>query len=438
MKIPLIDRIRGFLSSPLNRTSVPIMLATVLTGLLGVLFWALATRLFGPEEVGRDGALITAMMALATMCDLSMNNLVARFLPQVRAHQARRALMAYGAATFGALVGGIAFVVIAPQVAAEYSFLTHDPLIRWAFPLAVVLWSLFVIEDAVLAGAGRASWLPTENGGFGVLKVIAIVIASIAGIKFGIFIGWVVPLVIVIPVVNWLIFTRVIPELRRRPKAGPTPIEQVGSRRKLISFIWHDVISTVINQAGTTAMPIIVVGVIGAAAGAYFVVPFALIAAFDTLYVAVVVAVVTESARDPQRAPEVVRGAWRRLGNFTLPIALAIVVFAPILLIPNGSDYMDNSATPLRLMALASAAHAVVMLYSATLRIRSHGRPLMILQVFNVVVTIGAVIVLSRSHGASGAAAGWLLGMGVTALVSLPPLRRFLRDPQIVAAPSVP
>lgn len=433
--MPLIPRIREFLASPLNRTSVPIMAATLITAALGVVFWALATRLFDPAEVGRDGALITAMMALATMCDLSMNNLVVRFLPQVHSHQARRALMAYGAAALGALTGGVAFVLIAPRVSEEYRFLEHDDFMRIAFLLAVVLWSLFVIQDAVLAAAGRAGWLPAENGGFSLLKVVAIVIAAVTGLKFGIFIGWVVPLLLVIPIVNWLIFTRVIPELARRPKHGPSPIEQVGGRGKLIAFIRHDIVSTVINQSGTTALPIIVVGVVGAASGAYFVVPFALITAFDMLYVAVVVAVVTESARDPRRVPEIVRGAWRRLATFTLPTALILVVFAPLFLIPNGPNYMEKSAWPLRLLALASAAHAVVMLYSATLRIRSHGRPLMLLQVFNVVATIGSVIILARSHGATGAAAGWLIGMGVTALVSLPPLRRFLRDPRVAHAP---
>jgi O-antigen/teichoic acid export membrane protein len=407
------------------------MAATVLTAGLGVVFWALATRLFGETEVGRDGALITAMMALATMCDLSMNNLVVRFLPQLRAHQARRVLTAYGAAGGGAVVGAVAFILIAPKLTSEYAFLADDGNLRAAFIAATVLWSLFVIQDAVLAGAGRASRLPAENGGFGLLKVIAIVIASAVSLKFGIFIGWVLPLLIVVPVVNWLIFTRVIPELRRRPHSGPSPIEQVGGRAKLFSFIRHDIVSTVINQSGTTALPIIVVGIVGAAVGAYFVVPFALISAFDTLYMAFVVAVITESARDPERVGEVVRGAWRRLLTFTIPTALVIVVAAPLLLIPNGPDYMENAAMPLRLLALASVMHAVMMLYGAILRVQSRGFPLMLLQIFNVTATISAVFVLADSHGATGAAAGWLVGMGATALVSLWPLLRFLRNPQI-------
>jgi hypothetical protein len=72
-----------------------------------------------------------------------------------------------------------------------------------------------------------------------------------------------------------------------------------------------------------------------------------------------------------------------------------------------------------------------MMLYGAILRVQSRGFPLMLLQIFNVTATIGAVFVLADSHGATGAAAGWLVGMGATALVSLWPLLRFLRNPQI-------
>jgi hypothetical protein len=45
------------------------------------------------------------------------------------------------------------------------------------------------------------------------------------------------------------------------------------------------------------------------------------------------------------------------------------------------------------------------------------------------------VILLAESHGATGAAAGWLIGMGVTALICIGPLLAFLRDPKIERPP---
>jgi O-antigen/teichoic acid export membrane protein len=110
-------------------------------------------------------------------------------------------------------------------------------------------------------------------------------------------------------------------------------------------------------------------------------------------------------------------------------------VAAPLFLIPNGRDYMENAAWPLRLMALACIPHAVIMLYGATLRVRGRGRPLLTLQVLNVAVTLGAVFVLADKHGATGAAAGWLIGMSVSALLSIWPLWTFLRDPHVEHAP---
>jgi O-antigen/teichoic acid export membrane protein len=434
MQIHLIRRTREFLAEPLNRTSIPVMAATVLTAALGVPFWALATRLFGPAEVGRDGALITSMMAIATICDLSMNNLVVRFLPQMREKLARRVLTAYAVAGGTALIGATIFTFVAGEVSDEFWFFAHDSKLRIFFILSVGFWSVFVTQDAVLAGAGKASWLPGENGSVAAAKIVVIIAASAVSVKYGIFVGWVLPLFIVVPVVNWLIFTRVLPELRARTEKAPRAAALV-ERRKLFRFIGHDVGSTVINQTGTTALPIIVVGIIGPAAAAYFVVPFVLITALDALYVSVVVGVMAESARDISRVPEIMAGAWKRLTHFTTPLALTVAVAAPLFLIPNGRDYMENAAWPLRLMALACIPHAVIMLYGATLRVRGRGRPLLTLQVLNVAVTLGAVFVLADKHGATGAAAGWLIGMSVSALLSIWPLWTFLRDPHVEHAP---
>ena len=115
--------------------------------------------------------------------------------------------------------------------------------------------------------------------------------------------------------------------------------------------------------------------------------PFALVSAFDALYVGVVIAVTTESARDLSRVPEVVRGAWKRLKGFTAPCALLLAVAAPVFLIPNGRDYMENAAWPLRFLALASIPHAVVMLYSSILRVQTRGGRLMSLQIVNVALS---------------------------------------------------
>jgi len=58
-----------------------LMANTVATGLLGVGFWAVAARLFPASTVGREGALVSAMVGVSAIGQLGLNAVVARFLP---------------------------------------------------------------------------------------------------------------------------------------------------------------------------------------------------------------------------------------------------------------------------------------------------------------------------------------------------------------------
>ena len=46
---------------PMYRTAYSLMANTVLTSLLGLVFWLVAARLYSSNAVGRDSALVSAM-----------------------------------------------------------------------------------------------------------------------------------------------------------------------------------------------------------------------------------------------------------------------------------------------------------------------------------------------------------------------------------------
>lgn len=430
MRAALINKTRAFLDEPLNRTAVSLMAATVITAALGVLFWAVATRLFPAHEVGRNGALITAMMAIAVTFDLSVNNIVLRFFPQINVHLGRRVWQAYLLGGSAAAIGGALFVIFVPLASGQFDFLVEETAVAIGFPLAAAGWAIFVLQGSVLTALGKAAWLPVTNGAFAIAKIAAIGGLVFGTLEYGIFVGWVAPLVLVIPVVNWFIFSRVVPAAEVSQKDAPGVIEVVGKRR-LVAFVSQDIVSTAAGEIATSAMPLIVVAMSGDIESAYFIVPFVLIEAFDMLFFSVAVSVVTEGARDQSRIPQMMKTAWRRLLTFTAPIALLIAIAAPLLLIPNGSEYMDNASTPLRFLALASIFRAIVMLYTATLRLQSRGRALFVVQIFNAAVIITAVILLTEHSGANGAALGWLIGLAITGTACLRPLLKFVRNPVI-------
>jgi O-antigen/teichoic acid export membrane protein len=430
MRPPITETTRRSLGEPLDRTVVSLIVTTVAMTGLAICFWIAAARLNPAASVGRDGALIAAVMAIAVICDLSTNNFILRFFPQVRLRLARRVWQAYAIGGGAALLGGALFVLIAPWLSSHFDFLRDEIWLILGVPLAAGVWSVFVLQSSVLTALGRARWLPAANGGFALARVLAVVVFGLASLRFGILAGWIVPLLVVIPAVNWLVFTRVVPEAMAHQRTAPGAIEGVG-RNRLFSVVRRDSVSTAAAELAAVVLPVLVLATSGAVQSAYFVVPFAVVELLDMLFFALAVSVVAEGARDHSRIPAVTRTAWRRVFTFAIPWAAAIALLAPLLLGAFGHQYAEHSTTPLRLLALASVLRAIVMLFVAALRLQGRRGTLFVLQLLNTVMILAGVALLAPSGGAQGAALGWLAGLAVTAVVCLRPLWRFVHDPQI-------
>ena len=63
------------------------------------------------------------------------------------------------------------FVVGVPLWAPALGGLRSSPGLIALFVLGTGFWVLFLLEDSVLVGLRLASWVPAENGAFGLLKV---------------------------------------------------------------------------------------------------------------------------------------------------------------------------------------------------------------------------------------------------------------------------
>jgi O-antigen/teichoic acid export membrane protein len=163
----MISRVRAHASDELLRSAYSLMVNVGLTTLLGVVFWIAAARLYDADSVGRDAALIAAMMELSVICQVNLVNGITRFLPALERGTARALLGAYAVTGGAALVVGTAFVLIAPIASREYAFLGEHWTMAALYVIAQVLWTWFALQDAALTAMRRAPWVPVENGAFG-------------------------------------------------------------------------------------------------------------------------------------------------------------------------------------------------------------------------------------------------------------------------------
>ena len=412
------------LDDPLTRSGYSVMASSALSAVLGVGFWALAAHAFTPAEIGTSGVLIAAMMTVSSVCQLNLGNALLRFLPQAGDRAGETVMAAYGVASVAALIGGTAFVLIAPEASDAFAFIPETPWLRFAFVAAVVAWGVFALQDAALTALRRASWLPVENSSYGLAKLILLGLAGLVGLSNGLFVSWVLPLLVVIPVMNWLLFRRAIHVHLAAPHAPP---ETTFARGRLGRFLVTDYIGSVFGQATLTLIPIIVLAVLGDVQAGYFYLPFALITAFDLLFYGVTTSLVAEASRDEPRRGELANLVVRRFLTFQIPAALLIAAAAPLLLRPFGADYVEEGTTLLRLMALASCARAIVFLYAGTCRIEGRSDLVAIVEVVLLVSLVPATKLLAEDHGLGGVGLAWLLCHAAVALAVALPLVRFLR-----------
>jgi O-antigen/teichoic acid export membrane protein len=418
----------GHLAQPLYRTAYSLMAATVLTSVLGVGFWVVAARLYPPEVVGRDGALIASMMALSTIAQLNLLTAIDRFLPRMGAKTARTVAAAYALSGTAALVLGVGFVLVVPHFVHDLrAFRTSVPLAA-VFVFAMVSWGVFVIQDAALTAVRAAPWIPLENAVFGVLKIAALPVTMGLVASHGIFASWLLPVLIVIPPVNWFLFRRAIPRHVAGQGDGPRSIDEF-TRRGLTTFLARDYLSAVFSQGAFMLLPLLVVALLGSRENAYFSVAVTLVTSFDLLAWNAVTSFTVEGTLTSDRRAELTRAVVRRLLAPLAGASIVLVALAPVVLLPFGADYAREATPLVRLLACASLFRAAQFLYGALCRLDGRAWPLVMLGAGQFILLLPLTLLLVPIAGLKGAALAWLVTHAILAVPAMPAIASALRGP---------
>ena len=415
-------------SHELLRGGYSLLANTAVTSALGMGFWVAAARLFSSVAVGRDTVLISVMIELSTVCQLNMGNGIVRFLPDFGGRSARALGAVYGLSGAVALVVGSAFVLVAPGLSHELSFLGNDPALAVGFVAALALWGLFALQDAALMATRRAPWIPVENGLFGALKLAALPLMLAIGAVNGIFLAWALPMALLLIPVNLLVFRRAIPA-HLAGAARESSIARLGPR-SVARFLAQDYLASVFTQATLTVLPLLVIAILDARQSAYFAMPFTIAMAFDTFAYSACTSLVVEATLDQERLRALTRIFARRVLALLAPAAALLAVAAPLVMLPFGHAYAEHGAGVLRLLLCASIFRIVIALFSAVARVQGRGRRLASVELLLLVLVLGPAIPLAHAHGIDGVGAAWLGANAIICLGVLALLIRFLREPR--------
>jgi len=405
------------------------MANTGVTSVLGMAFWAGASAVYSPHDLGASAALISAMMLLSVISQLDLAMGISRLLPQVHRHRWRSVLGAYGITAVVGLAVTAGFVALAPRLSDSFAFLGHHQVLATGLIAAVVLWNVFALQDAVLTSARWTIVVPVENALFGMIKIgLMVLLANRFGGQ-GIFVAWVLAMAIMLVPVNSLIFAKVLRDTTRPVKKGPPSALPIHDRRRVTRWLAVDYVAGLLNQGYTALLPLLVLAVLGRDANAYFYIAFMVTGAVRAVAQSMATSLVVEGAHHEAQLGAMARLSLARYVRYALPGIAVLALGANLLLKPFGSAYVDHGATLLRLFLVAAIPHAIIALYLGVERVRARvSRVLAVETTIVVLVTVGAVIGM-RSYGLVGVGVAWLAAHTIVAALVAPGFWKACRQP---------
>lgn len=399
------------LRDPMRRSSYALVLGTGLTSALGLVFWALAARWLPPATVGIGAALVSAMALLANVSTLGLRNGLIRFLPTAGASTARMIISSYllcGVAAAGA--AGV-FLLGQPLWADRLGFLRASPLAMTVFVVGTACWVIFVLQDHVLVGLRKATWVPLENGLCAVAKIALLPLLAVTG-SWAVFGAAVLPAAAAVVVVT----TLVLRYLRRQVLLGD---QQAGDRAAagqvvpvsgLVRFAAADHFAALLWMGTSDILTLLVLHELGPESSAYYFMAATIGYTLNLFVSNVSSAFVAEAAHHPERSVELARQSLWNAARLVVPLAAIGVVVAPLVLDLLGRSYADGGTTVLRLLLVAAVPQVVVGIALGAARVRRDLRMIMAVYAALAIGSIGGSWLTLDTLG--------LTGVGVSCLVS--------------------
>jgi O-antigen/teichoic acid export membrane protein len=347
----------NFLRNPLIQTAAALMISSGGSALLGVGFWGVAAHLATAANVGRASAEVSAMILLSNLSQLSFGTIFERFLPVAGLETRRFVLRAYVMCTVFAFV----LATIYATSGLGHRFLAASLLWRSVFIGAVVLSTIFALQDSVLIGLRSSKWVPVENILFAAMKLALLFVLVTSLPRQGIFLAWVPPMVLTVIFVNRFLFGKRIPDHMKMK----TPLETLPRTKELILLSGAQYATLFFSVFIPAVVTLIVIDRLGAVANAHYYVPALITGSLSLFLLSVYRSFIVEATSEPHKLRHHTNTVIVAMSIVLVPAVIVGVIFAPLILRIFGATYATHSTTLLRMLLLALPMSAVSIFYGA-------------------------------------------------------------------------
>jgi O-antigen/teichoic acid export membrane protein len=411
-----VDDLAAHLRVPMYRNAYALMLSNVLTSGLGIVYWALAARIYTADAVGRNSALVSSMTLLAGISQLNLRSALNRFIPEAGTKTSRLIGYAYLVTLPVTVVAGIIFFAIMSVTSPDsaQAAIAAVPLAAAGFIVVTAAWSIFNMQDGVLTGLRQALIVPVENSTFSVAKIVLLI--GLSGFAaYGIFLSWAIPTVIGVFLISLIVFRWLIPIHVRNSREVARPLEL----NRIVRFVTGDYLGALCVLAYVSLLPVIVIDRAGPEAGAYFYIVWIIYTSLNLLPLSITISHTVETVSTKGDPIARTRGALVHAMRLMIPIVAVVIIGAPWILAIFGPGYAANGTDLLRLLALSVIPYSINLIYFSLARIRAKVTGIFVVQAILAVMTLALSFPLLDAMGVTGIGVATLISQGSVALVLL-------------------
>lgn len=402
------------------RIGLSLYSTTLVTAVLGFLFWALAARLTTAEVVGRSAAVISAMQFIAAFATLGLHTLLLAELANRDGRTVKRLVV-----TSLGIAGTVAFIVSVCYAVIQRLFSDREWL--YATPSGIVLFALgtavttvTIVIDGAAIGVQQSGLQVIRNFVFALAKLIALPLAALAvGMSPGsVYAVWLLGNVV----------SLVVLFLRTK-----TPLEWLGTTPSIGGFLplWRTAAGhhwvNVATQAPRLALPVLVAVQVSNEANAGFYAALLLVTFVWIIPSHLGVAMFALGNDDPEHFGRGLSTTLRLSALVSILAAVGTPILARPLLSIFGPEYVDAS-TCLIAFAMVTFAVAIKSIYIAVRRSQGALGRAAWASALGAVLELGAAEVGLKLGAVTGVGIALSIAMVVEAAFYWPAIRKAQRE----------
>ena len=393
-----------------------LMGTSVVTSMLGFVYWWVAARQFPPEAVGIASASVSAMTLLGSFCILGLGTLLITELPRQPGHEGE--LISTALIVVGGVGGcvGVVFSVVASYISPGFKPLGANILDVIIFASGVSLTAITLVLDQALIGLLLGELQFWRNTLFALTKLAALFIVGLllsgrGGIT--IYATWAMG-----NMLSLIVLT--VPLVLKKGGPGRKYLPQWGLLRKLGSAAMQHHFLNITLQLPTSILPVLVTALLSAKVNAWFYVSWMIVS--FAFYVPTALTMVLHAMNSAQQSTLAYRArATINLALVASALATCLLQFAAKQVLGVfGSSYADQAAWTLRILVLAAFPLVVKNHYISICRIQDRIKNAMLFIAPASLLELCAAALGGHFGGLTGLSIGWVTATYIETMFMLP------------------